>query len=202
MFNRREFIQRGFAVSALAVCPSAAARVAGGKTQPRQLLAVFDPAFQEGKAFGAEAVRLEISARSIRSDAGGVWMNDVEPRWKYGPAALAGLTDRASLFFFELMARDYGMGLVYRAEHALFDTGRARHSITGSAEFAGWESRLTRAGEHWGIVAAAMAVHGAQIYRPSARIELLDPAQPRGTRSLFSWVFATAYRPGVWHAAR
>lgn len=125
-------------------------------------------------------------------------MNEIEPPWKRGPAVVAGLTDRASLFFFELLARDYGMGIVYRAEHSQTAAG-IRHVITGPQRLTEWESRLTAAGKHWSKVAAAMATSCPEALPPDPGIALLDPAEPSGFArpSLFSWVIAPAKRPGL-----
>jgi hypothetical protein len=110
MSRRREFIQRGLAASALIACPltvhlALAESISGVPYRPFKV--VFDQTFAEGAAFGAEAVSRGARAHAVGSNAGVVWMNEIEPRWKRGPAVIAGLTGRASLFCLELLARDY-----------------------------------------------------------------------------------------------
>jgi hypothetical protein len=202
MSSRREFIQRGLAASALAASPLTArlAQADGSGREPYRFFTVlFDPTFADGAAFGAEAVRLGAPASAAGSDAGSVWMNQIEPRWKHGPAVVAGLTGRASLFCLELLARDYGMGVVYRAEHSPAPGGGIRHSITGPERLAKWESRLTLAGKRWSALAAEMAMSCPEALAPDPGIGLLDLGQPSRIvePSLFSWVIAPARRAGV-----
>lgn len=201
MPSRREFIQTGLAASALAAFPLTALPTLADTTneEPYPLFkVVFDQTLPAGEAFGAEATRRGAPATAVGGNAGGVWMNEIEPRWKRGPAVLAGLTDRSSLFCFELLARDYGMAVVYRAEHCP-TSGGIRHVITGPEGLSAWQSRLTAAGQRWSTVAAQMVMNCPAILGPERRIGLLDLAQPSSVPgpSLFSWVIAPARRPGL-----
>jgi hypothetical protein len=200
MPSRREFIQSGLAASALAAGPLTArlAFAAGTSGEPYRLFkVVFDQTLAEGAAFGAEAVRRGAPARAIGNNAGSVWMNEIEPRWKRGPAVVAGLTGRSCLFCLELLARDYGMGVLYRAEHSP-SAGGIHHVITGPESLSKWEGRLTAAGKRWSAVAAAMVLNCPETLDPDPSIGLLDLAQPHGAEpSLFSWVIAPAKRRSV-----
>ena len=199
MHSRRKFVQGGLAASALATCPLTA-RIAladARLVESHQIFKViFDQTLAAGALFEVEAVGRGASALAIGDDAGSVWMNAIEPRWKlgpeHGPAAVAGLTGRASLFCLELLARDYGMGVVYRAEHAPAADGSVLHVITAPGQLSEWESRLNAAGKHWGAVAAAMALSCPAALLADPGIDLLDPAQPSRVAgpSLFSWVIA------------
>jgi hypothetical protein len=159
----------------------------------------FDRNLAEGAAFGAKAVSLGAAARAVGDDLGLVWMKEIEPRWKRGRAVVAGLTGRASLFCLELLARDYGMGVVYRAEHSPTSGGGIRHIVTGPNGLSEWERHLTATGKRWGAVAAAMALDCAETLEPDPGIGLVDLAQPPWTTepSLFSWVIAPARRAGL-----
>jgi hypothetical protein len=168
MPNRREFI------SALAAYPLAA-RLA--RAEPyRPSMVVYDPAFPDSAAFAAEAVRRGATVHAIGSDAGSVWMNQIEPRWRRGPAVVAGLTSRADLFCLEFLARDYGMRAVYRAQHSLIAAGRC-----------------------WSVAAAGMVMNGPAALDPDFGLGLLDLAEPAKTAgpSLFSWVIGPGRRSGV-----
>lgn len=184
MPSRREFIQSGLAASALAAHPLTAR--GGEPYRPVIVVVVVDQTSPQGPVFAAEAANRGTAAYAMGRDPGSVWMNQIEPRWKRDPAVVAGLTSRASLFCLELLARDYGMGLVYRVEHGI------RHVITGPESLSEWERRLTVAGKRWGAVAAAMAMNCPQTLEP--RIGLLDLVPET---SLHSWVFAPARRSSV-----
>ena len=198
MPSRREFIQRGFAVSALAACPlpgrAALASSFGGSH--RLFTVLFDTTFAEGAAFGAEAATRGAPVHAIGSDVSSAWMHEIQPRWKHGPIAIAGLTGGAPLFCLELLGRDYGMSVVYRAEHVSTGDGRVRHVVTGPDPLVEWERRLTAAGNQWSAVAAAMATSCPDDLQPEAEIDLLDLAKRPGAagRSLFSWVIAPGRR--------
>jgi hypothetical protein len=200
--SRREFLQRGLAASVLAACPRSARLVlaGGGSEEPHRLFKiVFDQTFAEGAAFGAEAVSRGAAVRAIGSDAGGVWMNEIEPRWQRGPAAVAGLGSLASLFCLELLGRDYGMGVAYCAEHSPTAGVVVHHVLIGRDRLSPWESRLTAAGKRWAAVAAAMAMKCPETLTPDPHVGLLDLARPTGIAgpSLFSWVIGPAWRAGV-----
>ncbi len=204
MPSRREFIQRGLAVSALAACPLAgrAALASSFGGSHRFFRVLFDTTFAEGAAFGAEAANRDAPVHAIGSDVSNVWMNEIQPRWKRGPIAIAGLTGGAPLFCLELLGRDYGMGVVYRAEHVPAGDGRVRHVVTGPDPLPEWENRLTAAGNQWSAVAAAMATSCPDDLQPEAKIDLLDLAKRPGAgeRSLFSWVIAPARWARVYYA--
>ena len=202
MTSRREFIQRGLAASVLAACPLSARLLpdGNGNDKPhRPFKIVFDQTFAEGAAFGAEAVSWGAAVRAIGSDVGGVWMNEIEPRLKRGPVAVAGLTALASLFCLELLGRDYGMGLACCTEHSPTAEGIVHHLLTGRDKLSQWESRLAAGGKLWTAVAAAMVMNCPETLTPDPRVGLLDLAQPPWTArpSLFSWVIGPARRAGV-----
>lgn len=202
MPSRREFIRCGLAASALAAYPLSVrlALARSSREKPLRLFKIlFDQTSAEGAEFGAEAVSLGGATRAVGGDAGGAWMNEIEPRWKRGPAAIAGLTGRASLFCLELLARDYGMGVVYCAEHSLAASGVVHRVIAGRDQVSQWESRLAAAGNRWGAVAVAMAMSCPKTPTPVPRVDLLDLTQPSSTAtpSVFSWVMGPAGQPGI-----
>jgi hypothetical protein len=201
MPSRRAFIQRSLAASALAACPLPARGVLAWPenrpAEPRRFFKIlFDRTRPEGAAFGAEAARRGGPAEAVGLDVGGVWMNEIEPRWRRERVALAGLTDGAALFCLELLARDYGMGVVYRVRHSPAGDGHVRHFITGPVALEQWGRRLAAAGRGWGAQAAAMAMSCPNALLPDSRIDLLDLADGSGTlpASLFSWVIAPDQR--------
>jgi hypothetical protein len=193
MANRREFVQSGIALSALAVAPFARSAHAGATPTTLTPFKIFvDRTLEASTGFAAEAARRGASVQMIGSDIGGAWMNQIEPRWQQSPAAIAGLTGGAPLFCLELLARGYGMRVVYRFEHAPRADGRMAHYMTGPEALADWAGALTTANADWSALAAALATTCPQPLRPSADIPLVDLSERPGIaqRSLFSWVIA------------
>jgi hypothetical protein len=105
-----------------------------------------------------------------------VWMQEIEPRWRRDPVPIAGLTSGALLFCFELLARDYGLGTVYRARHLRWTGARLRHVIEGPGTLANWERRMVAAGEGWTTHAAALAMSCPAVLQPRIEMGLVDLA--------------------------
>lgn len=159
---------------------------------------LFDEGRAAARAFGAAAAALGAPVQAVGSDIGSSWINTLEPRFKTGPAAIAGLTAAAPLFCLEYLARDYGLRVVYRIEHAPLVAGRCAHALTGPGALAGSVHELDAAGEHWTECAAALAVGCPADLRPSPSIALLDLAGRRGGAgpALYSWLLAPAGSSG------
>ncbi len=193
MPTRREFLQGVIAFPVFSQPWTGAVR-----EQPHQFFnVILDWTLgREAEAFRAAVAGRGIGVRSVANDLGFVWMNEIEPRWRDSPAAMAGLTGGSSLFCLELLVRGYGMRLLYRAEHTVGRSGSIRHTITGPAELVEWEDRLAAAGPRWPAVAAAMAFGCPTRLKPKPNIELLDLAGRRGVeeRVLYSWVIAPFLR--------
>ena len=201
MLSRRQFIQRGIAASALAACPPAAGALAAldanrgeHRREPHPFFKVlFDRNSAEGTAFGAEAARRGAAVCAVGADLGGVWLHDIEPRWKRGPAAIAGLTSGPHLFCLELLARDYGLAVVYRVRHERASSGQFGHAVAGpEALCAQARERLGAAGHSWSEAAAALAMTCPVTHHPDAGIGLVDLTDRSriADAPLYSWVIA------------
>ena len=182
MSDRRQFMRQAvmtsiFAVSSKGAYATLAALDRGPVTQgscgdePYQFFRVlYDNTSAEGSAFGAEAAARGAEARGIGMDLGSIWLHEIEPRWKHGPAAIAGLTTGPHLFCLELLARDYGMKVVCRARHAR------------SAE------------PYWARAAAVTAMTCPASARPDARIDFVDLTNDSRVADapLYAWIIAPA----------
>src|SRR3970282_56028 len=99
-----------------------------------------------------------------------------------------------SLFCFELLARDYGLGVVYRIEHERIGGG-FRHARTGHPALASGQARLA-GDENWAARAAELATAHPRSLAPERSIALLDLAERpgRAAESLFSWMLSPHIR--------
>jgi hypothetical protein len=75
---------------------------------------IVDRALAESAAFAAEAIAAGHTTRLFDRDVAALWMNEIEPRLRLGPVAIAGLTGAATLFCLDFLARDYGAHVVQR----------------------------------------------------------------------------------------
>ena len=114
MANRRELIKIGLAASILPM--DLIARQARAQAPLAIHRAIYDERFEAGRAFAAQARQRGWTVRAIRGDVTDLWFNELSMRWKQGPAPIAGLTAKNSLFCLERLAWDAGMRVVSRAE--------------------------------------------------------------------------------------
>jgi hypothetical protein len=122
MVNRREFVFSGIAISALPVLST----MARARTHAEPLLpelaraplykVIYDRRFAASVTYGEEAARRGLSTHGINGDMTGIWYHDLHPRWKQGPAAIAGLTAHGPLFCLERLSWDFQMRVVFREE--------------------------------------------------------------------------------------
>jgi len=113
MVNRRDFVAGSAALAALTAVPFGRTRAAGATTEWVQLVIV-DRALPDAPAFAARAIAAGHDTRLFDRDVGALWMNEIEPRLRLGPVAIAGLTGAATLFCIDFLARDYGAHVVQR----------------------------------------------------------------------------------------
>jgi hypothetical protein len=117
MVNRRSFVAGSAALAALTAAPFARSRAAGARTESAPSgaqLVIVDRALPEASAFAAEAIAAGHDTRLFDRDVGALWMNEIEPRLRVGPVAIAGFTGPATLFCLDFLARDYGAHVVQR----------------------------------------------------------------------------------------
>ena len=114
MANRRELIKAGLAASILPI--DLIAREARAQAPLAIHRAIYDERFDAGRTFAAQARQRGWAVRAIRGDVTDLWFNDLALRWKQGPAPIAGLTAKNSLFCLERLAWDAGMRVVSRTE--------------------------------------------------------------------------------------
>jgi len=188
MPSRRTFIQSGIAVSALAASPFTARAALAP-----QCKILFERELDESAAFRTEAERRGATTQATRSDIGNLWMFDMEPQLQQGPAAaVAGLMSAGPLFCLELLARDYGLRLVYRIEHTRAASGRIEHTLTGRPPSANWEQALTSAGRHWPAAAAALVTESGHLSPARITSPLPGTADAGGqpNYSIYTWMLA------------
>jgi hypothetical protein len=77
---------------------------------------IYDRRFAASVTYGAVAARRGLSTHAINGDMTGIWYHDLHPRWKQGPAAIAGLTAHGPLFCLERLSWDFQMRVVFREE--------------------------------------------------------------------------------------
>jgi hypothetical protein len=121
MVNRRNFVAGGAALAALTAVPFVRSRAAGqraARVPSAVQLVIVDRALPEASAFAAEAIAAGHDTRLFDRDVGALWMNEIEPRLRTGPVAIAGLTGVATLFCLDFLARDYGAHVVQRSPAA------------------------------------------------------------------------------------
>jgi hypothetical protein len=157
MVNRRDFLVTGFAAaSALSIgnaadVPAQPAAQTGFGSAPRLRLykVIYDERFADGAAFGTEATRIGLASHAIAGDVTAVWYHDLYPRWQREAVAIAGLTAHGPIFCLERLAWDFGMRVVFRAEHRTPRPGSVEHVLSGPPTMLQWAPALVGAGAAW-----------------------------------------------------
>jgi len=157
MTNRREFIQRGVALSAAAPLVLAPTIGLAGDARPRlqPTLAVFDRGYAESLLFARAAEAHGIATHSIDGDVTALWYDDLYHRWKQGATPIVGLTGASSLFCLEQLAWKVERRVVFRTEHRQRSDGRIDHQLSGAAALPGLVAGLEGAEAAWPLWSAA-----------------------------------------------
>jgi hypothetical protein len=144
--------------------------------------------------------RLAVRGATVQTAAHGditqVWLTQIGPAWRRGPAAVAGLTERPALFCLEQLALASGMRVVFHAEHVVRPGGDVEHRLLRGAQAANLSARdLVQAGPLWpDRVADAITFHreNSVPVRFGRSDSALEPLLPAGSRLLTSWIIAAA----------
>lgn len=121
MIDRRSLLQGGLALSSLplvAPLSLSGARTAHARAleHPGLYKVLFDQRFAASREFGRDAQIAGHPVHGFNGDITDVWYRDLNPRWKTGPAPIAGLTAHGALFCLERLAWDVGMRVTHSSE--------------------------------------------------------------------------------------
>jgi hypothetical protein len=149
--------------------------------------------YAAGRAFGEKAGRLGGNVRDIDGDITRLWFDDLRPRWRREPVAVAGLSTYSSLLSLKLMAMDVGIRPVYRGYHHL--EGGLRHELFGPESLLPGSDALGMRGDAWARDIARLVMTWPDATAQSgpstlaeADLHLLSPS------SLTSWILAPRAR--------
>jgi hypothetical protein len=203
MTSRREFLEAA-ALSALPAVAgtsltagAATAAIGPSGTGPGFDFVLFDERYPQARSITSRIGRAGAALHPLADgDVTQVWLSQIGPAWRRGPAVVAGLTARPALFCLEQLALSSGLRVIFHAEHVVHLDGRTEHSLLRGAEGLQLSlSDLSQAGRHWPArIADALAAYRPQATRPRfGRSEAaLDPALPPQALLLTSWIIAAA----------
>ena len=195
MVSRRTLLKFGTAGVAAAVSAAVAQTPsqAIGSTlfgDPRGLArAVFDERYAEARAFGGAFNARGLPTSAIRGDVAALWYQDLKVQLLEQRRPLVGLTDRASLFCLEELARDVDMKVQGRIEHALDLNGAITHEATGPSAWLSAGRRLGP-GQGFGRVMAALLIDPTLHGDSFAAQKHTGPFSAMKTTTLVSWWIA------------
>lgn len=200
MANRREVLQIGMAA---AVLPFGAGRAWGAPpvgTGHEEFISVYealyDTRFAASRAFAERMATHGISTVAMSGDMTAFWSDNLYHRWQEGATAIAGLTARGPLFCLERLAWDYGMRVIFRAQHSPSAAGSVWHEIEGVSTLVDVARREASA-EDWIGAMSGVVGRYPSTSAPSVRAEVhtAKPAvQVPEDEALFSWVIAPVVR--------
>jgi hypothetical protein len=196
--NRRELLQVGLVATALPLGAAAlgtSPRIPGVRTVDLYKV-VYDMRFAASVAFARRAAVHGYDVAATEGDITRVWYDDLYHRWQRGPAAIAGLMGRGALFCLEQLAADQRMRVVFRAEHAVAQSGAVHHALEGPAALVETTAAAVGAGDWVAAMAECVAACPSDRQpRGSARVssEASSAPAPVG-EPLFSFVIAPLAR--------
>lgn len=191
MVNRRTLLKLGTAGMAAAVV-QAPAQAFGSSLlgdSPGLTRAVFDERFAEARAFGSVLESRGMPTSAIRGDVAALWYQDLRSRLVEQRLPIVGLTDRTALFCLEELARDVGMKVQGRIDHAFDRSGVLTHQATGPSA---WTAAGRRLGPEQGfgrVMASLLAdptLHGESF----GAQKLSGPFSAADKKQLVSWWIA------------
>ena len=193
MTNRREFLE-GMGCAAVPLATGLPAQALASPAPPFHAV-LTDSRFFDSREFGT---RLAARGARVLNVANGeisdLWLREIRPRWQRGPAALAGLTDRVTLFCLEQLAWSHGLRVSYHAEHVVDASGVASHEVLRCGLRVRVDAAaLEQAGSRWPRrVADVVANHRPRLRDLPAGPTCagLEPEMPSGATLLTSWIIA------------
>ena len=81
----------------------------------RPALFLIEQGLAGGEALGAAMARAGVPLVTFAGDVGEAWMTAVQPLWRRGPAAVAGVTGDGALFCLEQLGKSAGLACTLRS---------------------------------------------------------------------------------------
>jgi len=191
MVSRRTLLKFGAAGVATALVESPAqalgSSLLAGARKPAR--ALFDVRYAESRAFGSVLAARGVATRDASRDIARLWYLDLRPELQASPVALVGMTDRATLFCIEELARDVGRAVGGRIDHAIDSRGVARHEAIGTRSWLAAGRRLGPA-PGFGQAMASLLVEPTLHDRSVAAQKGSGPFSPGRQATLVSWWIA------------
>jgi hypothetical protein len=193
MVDRRTILKLGAtsAAGALINLPEAAFGAAAPAPPQNSIhRAMFDGRSPEALAFAAELTGRGVATSEVTGDIGQLWYGDLQSQLLHAPMPIAGLTDRATLFCLEELARSVGMKVRYRVEHHIHSGGHVQHDAVGPASIVDAASKLSsRSGFGREMAVAASQFDTRESGETDAQ-KRTGPFSPADKAVLVSWVIA------------
>lgn len=186
MPNRREFLQTGAAVSAIAANGVIAHGAEATAAAPRLALgaAVYDDRYAEGRRFAAVVGAQGVPTHVLADGDVTRFYHELARLWQRGPVAIAGFTQFGPMFVVERLAAEHRMRMAMRVEHCPAGGDALAHRFTSPQETLVLAAGLETLDSDWPGVMATLACRvgaddspprGAEIVTPG----LSPPALPR-----------------------
>ena len=187
--TRRSLLQSAAVLSATSVAPRVI--FAADPVRSERMSVIYDSRRGESRSFGGRASHLDFPTHAIEGDITDLWQTELQALWKQAPVTIAGLTERPALFLLEQLGWDYGLRVVYQAEHGAPEPNGTEHRIVRSVH-PGLRRELEAAGSMWphalaGQILTAPREVASNDYTPSGAAMAAFLGEPP---KLHSWIIA------------
>jgi hypothetical protein len=164
MPSRREFLQTGAVVSAIAAngVVAAGAETAGAPAPVTLARAIYDDRYAAGRRFAAVAAARNVPVHALEDgDITRFWFEELELLWRRERVAIAGFTQFGPMFVVERLAAERGLRCVLRVEHCRAADGRLAHRLAGPRETLALAAEFEKQSDWPGLMAALACRAGA-----------------------------------------
>ena len=180
MPNRREFLQTGAAVSAIAANGVIARSAEAAGAAPRRALGrvVYDDRYAEGRRFAAVAAAQGIPTQALEAGDITRLYDELARLWPREPGAIAGVTQFGPMLVVERLAAEHSMRLAMCVEHCPASGEALAHRFTGPHETLALAAGLETLASDWPGVMATLACRVGADDSPLRSGELVTPGLP------------------------
>jgi hypothetical protein len=130
--NRRNFCLSSLATAISGAAVAAAIHADASARSVQLYKFVYDRRYPAARTFGAAAEHAPSigGVVAITGDITALWRRDLEPLWRAGGGAIAGLTTARTLLCLEQLARDQWLRVAVRADHAMLERRKIAHRLS------------------------------------------------------------------------
>ena len=151
---------------------------------------VIEPHHEASVAFARSLNDRCMSVSEVRDDLGQLWYGELRGQLRRTRTPLAGVTDRATLFCLEELARDVDMRVRFRVDRMVGQGGRTRHEVSGQPSLAPTLRGLGTDERFGNAMASVVRLVDNSLPGDVGTLRRTGPFHNANERTLVAWIIA------------